>query len=228
MAITIDAIGGEGAAAGGSLSSFTIATGASLLVVGINLYNASGSPANVRRDGVAGSGGVALTLLGGENSVGVASNAQFYYEISPPSGSHWIYLPSTGTVWWLTLLGSDTTTPFGTVVTTGGTPFSNPESLAPSAGGSGCLIVDCLGENVAVPSPTKDASQTLIANSNDGANVQVSGSYKFAGPGSVTMTWSGTGIEGGAAAVAINPASGGGGGTPLVFRHSTFGKRTRR
>jgi hypothetical protein len=207
MTITIDTNLTAQCPFGGQLSpGITIGSGVSLLLVGVNCY---GAGSNIRLDSSDGTDGTPLSSAGGVSAGFAVSSAQLFYLVNPSAGAHTIWTPNTTVAWLMTLKGTDTSTPFGTMVTSGsGTPYGNPESLTVSSP-SGGLVVDVLGCSALDAIPTPNGSQTVLANdaTDSGGALQLNGSYKF-GSGSVTMSWSGSGIIGAAIAVAINPASG--------------------
>ena len=218
MTIALDATGVAGLAdsgAGnhaltGSITVGTLTNG--ILVAQLNIYSASGAATGVRLDS---SSGTSFTQLGtAVNDGGASDNAQLFYLLNPPSGSHSLYVEGPyvqGGAVMSSWSGVDQSTPFGTAAT-GTCPDLGSITLSPTSP-TGGAVLDCFGNTWNDTTPTQDASQTslgIAAGLSQGSSCKVSASYKAAS-GTVAMTWNaspnGVGITGAGIAVALQPAS---------------------
>jgi hypothetical protein len=204
--ITLDAVGlavlpdvGSGNRVwGGSITIGSLTNG--ILVVQINSYNGAGAVTGVRLDS---SNGISLTQLGAQYSVWPTDNAQWFYLLNPPSGTHGIFVESgysDGGAILSSWNGVNQANPFGNRVD----GYSNPATVTAFGGG---VVLDFFGATYNESTPTSDATQTSLGvdvGVSAGASAKVNGSYKATeASGATTMTWANP--TGAYSAVALQP-----------------------
>jgi hypothetical protein len=175
---------GQQTAAGTTLTySHTIGASANYLKVGVGANNAGPGPIT----GITWNG-VSMTRLGSELAPDGFIVVDYYFLVSPATGTHNVVVTTTNSTDALASCASsyndvDTTTPHGTAATATGTTNTPTVNVSSAAGE---LVVDVVG----VRDTTLTAcGQTQRGNVNDtGPNI-ANGAADAAGAASVTMSW---------------------------------------
>lgn len=218
MAIAIDATGtaqrddsgGTSGVLTGSITIGTLTNG--ILIVCSNIFEAATS---VRLDSSSGS---LFTQIGTTQTNSVDREAQAWYLLNPPSGSHSIYVAGPyvmGAVIMSSWSGVDQTTP---IFTNTGSTFSGTSTTLTITNTTGGVAIDCLATKDTTPTPTKDANGTLIGLLNNASSTHWAGSQYWVHDGSTTLSWGSVPSSFSAYALfGLNPASGGGGGSTVTY-----------
>ncbi len=182
--IMFDAASSEGYTDTSTLTwSHTVGSGASILLVGVNIRDSAIAATGVTYNGIP------LTRIG--NAFTGSTRIELWYLVNPSPGTNnvAVTLPSSvriaaGAASWINV---DQSNPLGTFVSATGNSATASVNVASAAGE---IVVDMIGESTGASNPTANvgAGQTELWKRSDASTV--SGGSREPGVASVTMSWS--------------------------------------